>query len=194
MRCSDEHKVAFREMTDERSYHDSGDDKQSEESSNAEVINGDADDTKDTVAHDTQMTYSPSFLPDRSRVCVETDVNRPKEKGQPVMEGTLLRSAQQTATQATRQASEPELKRAGPQAFETSCTAAASSVVVKPEGEEVAVHEYLSDVRDEVVNDEEHKNQCGLRASVKEPRLSPLPVSSLIQWSRHVQRALRCVR
>ena len=43
-------------------------------------------DTKNTVAHDAQMRYSPSFLPDSTQVCVETDVNRPTEKGQPVME------------------------------------------------------------------------------------------------------------
>ena len=104
IRCSDEHNFAFRETTDERSDHDCGDDKQSEESSDAEVINGDADDTKETVAHDTQMRYSPSILPENTQACVETDVNRPKEKGQPVMEGTQLRSVQQTATQATRQA------------------------------------------------------------------------------------------
>ena len=35
IRCSDEHKVAIREMTDERSDNDSGDDEQSEESNNA---------------------------------------------------------------------------------------------------------------------------------------------------------------
>ena len=55
--------------------------------SDAEVINGDADDTKDMVAHDTQTEYSPSFFPDSTQVCVEVDVNRPKEKGQPVEEG-----------------------------------------------------------------------------------------------------------
>ena len=60
-----------------------GDDEQSEESSDAEVTKGDADDTKNTVAHDTQMRYSPSLFPDSTQVCVETDVNRPKEKGQP---------------------------------------------------------------------------------------------------------------
>ena len=96
-------------MTDERSENDSGDDEQSEESNDAEVINGDADDTKDTVAHDTQMRYSPIFLLENIQVGVETDVNRLKEKGQSVMEETQIRSAQQTATQATRQASQPEL-------------------------------------------------------------------------------------
>ena len=119
-------------MTDERSDHDSGDDEQSEESSDAEVINGDADDTKDTIAHDTQMRYNPCLLPENTHVCVETDVNRPKEKGQPVMEGTQLRSVQQTATQATRQASEPELKRAVSQAFKTSCTVVPDSMEVNP--------------------------------------------------------------
>ena len=117
-------------MTDERSDNDSGDDEQSEESSGAEVINGDADDTKNTRAHDTQMRYSPSFLPENPPVCVETDVNRPKKKGQSVLEGTQIRSVQQTATQATRQASEPELKRAVPQAFKTSCTVVPDSVGV----------------------------------------------------------------
>ena len=56
----------------------------------------------------TTSRVSPSFFPDSTEVCVEMDVNRHKEKGQPVMEGTQLRSAQQTATKATRQASEQE--------------------------------------------------------------------------------------
>ena len=60
--------------------------------------------------------------------------------------------------------------------------------------EEVAVQEFLSDVCDEVVKDEEHKNQCGLLASVTKSRLSPSPVLNRIQGSRHVQRVLRCVR
>ena len=94
---TDDPTVAFREMTDERSDNDSGDDELSEESSDTEVINGDADDTKNAVAHDSQMRCSPSFLPVSIQVCVETDVIRPKEKGQPVMEGTQLRSSQQTA-------------------------------------------------------------------------------------------------
>ena len=71
------------------------------------------------------MRYSPTFFPDSPQVCVEMDVNRSKEKGQLVMEGTQL--------QATRQASEQELKSSGSQAFETSCTKAASSVVVNQE-------------------------------------------------------------
>ena len=91
-------------MTDERSGGDSGDDEQSEDSSDAEVINGTADDT----AHDKQMRYSPSLFLDSTHVCGETDVNRPKEKGQPVMEGTQLRADPQTDTQATRQTSEQE--------------------------------------------------------------------------------------
>ena len=57
-------------------------------SSDAEVINGDADDTRNTVAHETQIRHSPSFSPDSTQVCFRTDVNRPKEKDQPVMEGT----------------------------------------------------------------------------------------------------------
>ena len=69
------------------------------DSSDAEVTKSGADDT----AHDTPVRYSPSFLQESTQVCVETGVNRPKEKGQPVMEGTQLRSAQQTATQATPQ-------------------------------------------------------------------------------------------
>ena len=136
LRCSDEHKVPFREMTEGRSDHDSGDDEQSEESSDAEVINGDADDTKETVANDTQMRYSPSFFPENTHVCVETDVNRPKEKGQPVMEGTQLRLSQLAATQATRQVSEPELKRAVSHAFETSCTVVPDSAGSNPGGRE----------------------------------------------------------
>ena len=58
----------------------------------------------------------------------------------------------------------------------------------------MAAQEYLSDVCDEVVNDEEHKNQRGLLASVMESRLSPSPAMNRIQCSRHVQRVLRCVR
>ena len=44
------------------------------------VVNGNADDTKDTVAHDTQMRYSPSFFLENIQVGVETDVNRPKRR------------------------------------------------------------------------------------------------------------------
>ena len=62
------------------------------------------------------MRNSPSFLPENTQVCVETDVNRAKEKGQSVMEGTQIRSAQQTATQATRQTPEQERKSSGSQA------------------------------------------------------------------------------
>ena len=76
-------------MTD----HDSGNDEQIKESSDAEVINGDAEDTKGMVAHDTQMRYSPSFLLDGTQVCVEADVNRPKEKGQLVMDAAAVSSA-----------------------------------------------------------------------------------------------------
>ena len=61
-------------------------------------------------------------------------------------------------------------------------------------GEEAAVHEYLSDVCDEVVNDEEHKNLSGLLASVMKSRMSPSLVLNRIQGSRHVQRVLCCVR
>ena len=61
-------------------------------------------------------------------------------------------------------------------------------------GGKVAVQEYVSDVFDEVVNDEEQKNQCGLLASVMESRLSPSLASTRIQCSRHVQGVLRCVR
>ena len=99
IRCSDEHEVAITEMTDERSDNDSGDDEQSEESNDARSSMCDADDTKDTVAHDMQMRNSTSFFLENTQVCVETDVHRPKEKGQSVMEGTQIRSAQQTATQ-----------------------------------------------------------------------------------------------
>ena len=40
-----------------------------------------------------------------------------------------------------------------------------------------------SDVCDEVVKDEEHKNQCGLLASVMESRLSPLTALTRSQYS-----------
>ena len=127
-------------MTDKRSDHDSGNDKQSEESSDDEVIIGDADDTKDTVAHDTQMRCSPSFLQENTQVCVETDVIRP-------MEGTQLRSVQQTATQATGQASEPELKRAVSQALQDFVHSGARLRGGQSRrGEKVAVQEYLGDV------------------------------------------------
>ena len=52
----------------------------------------------------------------------------------------------------------------------------------------------MCDVCDEVVNDEEHKNQRGLLASVMKSRLSPSLVLNRIQCSRHVQGVLRCVR
>ena len=66
---------------------DSGDDEQSEERSDAEVTNGDDDDTKGMAAHDTQMRHRPSFFPESTHVCVDMDVNRPKEKGQPSWRG-----------------------------------------------------------------------------------------------------------
>ena len=100
------------------------------------------------------MRYSP-FFPDNTQVRVKVDVNRPKEKGQPVMEETQLRSAQQTATHRT-----------GSQEF---WIASLRDLVHRGgklsggqtrRGEKVAVQEYFSDVCDEVVNDEEHKNQC----------------------------------
>ena len=81
IRCPDEPKVVFREMADEHPDGDLGDDEQSEETSDAEVPNGDADDAKDKVAHDTQMRHSPSSFPENAHVCVDTDVNRHKEKG-----------------------------------------------------------------------------------------------------------------
>ena len=133
------------------------------------------------------MRYSP-FFPDNTQVRVKVDVNRPKEKGQPVMEETQLRSAQQTATHRT-----------GSQEF---WIASLRDLVHRGgklsggqtrRGEKVAVHEYFSDVCDEVVNDEEHKNQCGLLASVMESRLSPSPALTRIQCSRHVQGVLRWV-
>ena len=95
--------------------HGDSDDEQSEEFGEGEVTDGDADDT----AHDTQMRYSPSFLPEHSSLC---------RNGREAMEGKQLRSAQRNTTQATRQASEQERKSSGSQALETSCTEAASSV------------------------------------------------------------------
>ena len=50
--------------------------------------------------------------------------------------------------------------------FKTSCTVVPDSVGVNPGwSEEAVVHEYLSDVHDDVVNHEKHKNQRGLLAS-----------------------------
>ena len=138
-----------------------------ETTSRAEVINGDADDTRNTVAHDTQMRHSPSFLPQSTQVCVETDVNRPKEKGQPVMEGTQLRSAQQTSSQATRQALELERKSSRSQSLRDLVHRGGRLRGSQSRrGEKAAVQEYLSDVCDDVVNGEEHKNQCGFLPSV----------------------------
>ena len=80
------HKVAFREMTGERSDNDSGDD---EQRSQVTLRSSMATFTiPRTLAHETQIRHSPSFSPDNTQVCVRTDVNRPKEKDQPVMEGT----------------------------------------------------------------------------------------------------------
>ena len=172
-------------MTDGRPDNDSGDDEQSEESSDAEVTCGDADDTKNAVAYDTQMRYSLSFLPVSTQVCVETDVNRPKEKGQPVMEGTQLRSAQQTGNSSDTSS----LRTGAQESWATSLRD-----LVHKGGKKVAVHEYLSDVSGEDANYDEHKNQCGLLASMMKSRLSPSPELNLIQCSRHVQRVLRCVR
>ena len=114
-------------------------------------------------------------------MCVGMDVNRPNEKGQQVMEGTQPRLAP-----------EPVLKSAGSHAFETSCTAVANSVVIKPGGAR-RLSEDLSDVCGRDANDEQPRNQCGLLASVMESRLSPSPMLNRIQCSRHVQGVLRCV-
>ena len=111
-------------------------------------------------------------------------MNRPKEKGQPVMEETQLRSAQHTATHRTAAqefwiASLRDLVHRGGKL----------SGGQTRRGEKVAVQEYFS----EVVKNEEHKNQCGLVASVMESRLSPSPALTRIQCSRHVQGVLRWV-
>ena len=141
--------------------------------SDAEVINGDADDTKGMVAHDTQMRYSPSFFPDSTQVCVEMDVNRPKEKGQPVMG--------QISKQLLKRRVKPQ------------------NVSARALGHKLSRHralrrqaqwwsnQDLSDVCGEDANDEEHKNQRGLLASVMESRLLPSPALNRIQCSRHVQ-------
>ena len=155
IRCSDEHKVAFKDMAEDQDG--DSDDEQSEET---------ADDSKDMVAHDTQMRYSPSFFLDSTQVCVEMDVNRPKEKGQPVMEVTQLRSAQQTASQATRQASESELKSSGSQALDL-------------------VHR-----GGKLSGGKTRRGREGCRSM--ESSLSPSPTLNRIQCSRHVQGVLRC--
>ena len=78
---------------------DSGDDEQSDETVDAEISEEDADVIKGNrvtrhdsgeavVVLDSKTRNLPSFLPENAQVCVEIDVNRPKEKGQPVMEGT----------------------------------------------------------------------------------------------------------
>ena len=178
-------------MGDERGA-DPGDNEQSQETSDAEVTNGDADETKDMVAHDTQMRYSPSFSLESPHVCVGMDVNRPKEKGQQVMEGTQPRLARRTA-----------LKRHVK--LQNLCSRALGHTPSRPRakrkvrgdqtgrGEKVVVREYLSDVCGEDANDEQPRNQCGLLASVMESRLSPSPMLNRIQCSRHVQGVLRCV-
>ena len=112
---------------------DSGDDEQSDETVDAEVSEDDTDVIKGNrvtchisgeavLVLDSKTRNRPSFLPENVQVCVEKDVNKPKERGQPVMEGTQTRSARQPATQVTRQAPEPGFKSAGSQAFKTSCT------------------------------------------------------------------------
>ena len=123
---------------------DSGDDEQSDETVDAEVSEDDADVIKGNrvtrhdsgeavLVLDSKTRNRPSFLPENVQVCVEIDVNRPKEKGQPVMEGTQTRSAQQPATQVTRQAPEPGFKSAGSQAFKISCTEVMNSVAITSE-------------------------------------------------------------
>ena len=133
---------------------------------------------KDTVAHDTQMRYSPSFL--HSSLC-RNGREQSQREGQPVMEGTQLRSVPENR-------SAQELWVTHFQDF-VHCGARLSEVQSR-RGEKVIVRECWSDVCDEVVNDKEHQNQCGLLASVMESRT----VLNRIQCSRHVQRVLRCVR
>ena len=113
----------------------------------AEVTNGDTDNTKgnhvhnshcseeplvmDMVGHDSQMRYRSSFLSVNIHVCIGAHECRPKETGQPVVKGMRLRSTQRAATQATRQTSEPELKSAGAHALETLCTEVVNVVTVE---------------------------------------------------------------
>ena len=123
---------------------DSGDDEQSDETVDAEISEEDADVIKGNrvtrhdsgeavVVLDSKTRNPPSFLPENAQVCVEIDVNRPKEKGQPVMEGTQIRSAQQPATKVTGQAPEPGFKSAGSQASKPSCTEVMNSVAITSE-------------------------------------------------------------
>ena len=172
-------------MTDERA---DGDEEQSEESSDAEVIDGDADDSKDTVAHDMQMRNSPSFFPENTQVCVETDVNRPKEK-------SIGHGGDSAAVNsANSYSSDTSSLRRGAQEFWVTSLRDLVHRGGKLSGgqtrrsDKVAFQEYLSDVCDEVVNDEEHKNQCGLHVSVMESRLSPSPALNRIPCSRHERR------
>ena len=94
-------------MADERPDGDLGDDEQGEE-------------TSDVDEHGEEQSISP--------LSRSTHVNRAKETGQLVMEGTQLRSAHRTGTQATRQTSEQARKSSGSQAFKISCTVVPDSV------------------------------------------------------------------
>ena len=118
-------------------------------------------------------------------------MNSPKEK---VSRSWTGRSCGQFSKQLLKRRVKPE-NRSAQELWVTHFqdfvhSGARLSEVQSRRGEKVIVREYWSDVCDEVVNDEEHQNQCGLLASVMESKT----VLNRIQCSRHVQRVLRCVR
>ena len=128
------------------------------------------------------MRCSPSFFPENTHVCVETDVNRPNRR---VSRSWRRRSCGQLSVKPQNRIA----RALGYTLQDFVHSGARLRGVQSRRCEKVIVRKYLSDV-----NDEEHKNQRGLLASVMKSRLSPSPVLNRIRGSRHVQRVLRCVR
>ena len=120
---------------------DSGDDEQRDETVDAEISEEDADVIKGNrvTRHDSSpcprlKDEEPPIFPagERSGLCRNRREQAQKRRVM-VMEGTQTRSAQQPATQVTRQAPEPGFKSAGSQAFKTSCTEVMNSVAITSE-------------------------------------------------------------
>ena len=179
LRCSDEHKVAIREMTDERSDDDSGDDEQSEESNDARSSVAMLTMPR-THADEVQSIFPPG---EHSSLC-----RNGREQAQ--REGSCGHGGDAAAvSSANSYSSDTSNPRSGAQelqvtSFQDFVHSGARLRGVNPGGAR----------RLPFIKDEEHKNQCALLASVMESRLSPSQALNRIQCSRHVQRVVRSVR
>jgi len=67
-------------------------------------------------------------------------------------------------------------------AFEKSCTEVLNSVVKGSSGDKDVVRDYWTDVCGDIVNDEEHKNQCEMLGSVMDSGMSPSPALNRLSF------------